>query len=163
MKTKSIFGLFALMVAMMISCNKNPQNVDEPKTVSPCAVFIGDCGDKPDWTKPMGIPARVTDEEPGEMQESLMADCMGENQLRIIWMKKDQCVPQFDARVTLVEKTITLICEDTASLVADCECVFPLYFDFDSLAYGTYSVVAGGVTHEIDFQQDMEPYYYEYE
>ena len=92
----------------------------------------------------------------------LQADCMGDNQLRIIWLRKDQCAPKFAIQATLNDRMITLSCQDTAYMMADCICLFPLYFDFDSLAYGTYSVIAGGVTHEIDFQPDMQPYRYEY-
>ena len=166
MKRISLLGLCALMATIMIGC-KNKETVTNPgnnQTVLPCAVYVGDCGDKPDWNKPMGIPARITDDEldPYTTPESLQADCMGDNQLRIIWLRKDQCDPKFDINATLIDHTITLTCQDTAYMVASCECLFPLYFDFDSLAYGTYSVIAGGVTHEIDFQRDMQPYRYEY-
>ena len=156
MKTKSIFGLCALMAATMISCSNkqevnNPANQQTPEQkVLPCAVYVGDCGDTDDELDPYTTP------------ESLEADCMGENQLRIIWMKKDQCAPKFAIQATLNDRMITLSCQDTAYMMADCICLFPLYFDFDSLAYGTYSVIAGGVTHEIDFQRDMQPYRYEY-
>ena len=170
MKKSFFIGLCALMAAIMIGCNKNPQNVETPdnkpatQAEAACTVYVGDCGDKADWTKPMGMPARVSDDEldPYTTPESLEADCMGENQLRIIWMKKDQCAPKFAIQATLNERMITLSCQDTAYMMADCICLFPLYFDFDSLAYGTYSVIAGGVTHEIDFQRDMQPYRYEY-
>lgn len=166
MKKAYLFILCAFTAALMISCNKNKQNVEEPETVSPsCTTYVGDCGDKPDWTKPMGTPARITDDEldPYSTPESLLADCMGENRLRIIWMKKDQCAPMFDIRAVLTDRIITLTCQDTASMFADCICLFPLYFDFDSLAYGTYRVVAAGVTHTIDFRPDMQPYSYDYE
>ena len=170
MKKSLFIVLCALMAATMISCSNkqevnNPANQQTPEQkVLPCAVYVGDCGDKPDWNKPMGIPARITDDEldPYTTPESLQADCMGDNQLRIIWLRKDQCDPKFDINSTLINHTITLTCQDTAYMVASCECLFPLYFDFDSLAYGTYSVIAGGVTHEIDFQRDMQPYRYEY-
>ena len=168
MKQTFFLSLIALISLGLVGCKKNNETVEEPQVaeipVSPCALYVGDCGDKPDWNKPMGIPARITDDEldPYTTPESLQADCMGDNQLRIIWLRKDQCDPKFDINATLIDHTITLTCQDTAYMVASCECLFPLYFDFDSLAYGTYSVIAGGVTHEIDFQRDMQPYRYEY-
>ena len=171
MKKSFFIGLCALMAATMISCSNkqevnNPANQQTPEQkVLPCAVYVGDCGDQPDWSKPMGIPARVSNNEPlaYDTPESLLADRMGENQLRIIWMKIDQCEPKFDINATLTDQTITLTCQDTAYMVTDCECLFPLYFDFDSLAYGLYTIIAGDVEHHIDFQEDMEQYEYEYE
>ena len=168
MKQTIFLSLIALISLGLVGCKKNNETVEEPQVaeipVSPCALYVGDCGDTPDWSRPMGIPARITDDEldPYTTPESLQADCMGDNQLRIIWLRKDQCDPKFDINATLINHTITLTCQDTAYMVASCECLFPLYFDFDSLAYGTYSVIAGGVTHEIDFQRDMQPYRYEY-
>ena len=168
MKQTIFLSLIALISLGLMGCKKNNETVEEPQVaeipVSPCALYVGDCGDTPDWSRPMGIPARITDDEldPYTTPESLQADCMGDNQLRIIWLRKDQCDPKFDINATLINHTITLTCQDTAYMVASCECLFPLYFDFDSLAYGTYSVIAGGVTHEIDFQRDMQPYRYEY-
>ena len=159
MKHTSLLGLCALMAALLIGCKNN-----ETVTNLPCAVYVSDCGDKPDWSKPMGIPARITndEEDPYSESESLLADCMGDNQLRIIWMKRNQCAPKFDIKAKLIDHTITLTCKDKASKVADCICIIPLYFDFDNLSYGIYSVIAGGVTHTIDFQRDMEPYKYVY-
>ena len=145
MKQISLLVLCAMMATIMIGC-KNKETVTNPgnnQTVLPCAVYVGD------------------ELDPYTTPESLQADCMGDNQLRIIWLRKDQCDPKFDINATLINHTITLTCQDTAYMVASCECLFPLYFDFDSLAYGTYSVIAGGVTHEIDFQRDMQPYRYE--
>ena len=119
----------------------------------------------------MGIPARITaDDRPDSinwedfiLHEKLQAAYMGENQLRIIWQKVDQCLPKIVTRATLEEGVIQLFYQDTASRIAECECLFPLYFDFDSLAYGLYTIIAGDVEHHIDFQEDMEQYEYEYE
>ena len=168
MKHLFYFGIVAILSLGLVGCKKNNEVVEEPQVAeippSPCVVYVGDCGDRPDWTKPMGIPARITDDEldPYTTPESLQADYMGEHQLRIIWMKKDQCAPKFKITTTIVDRTITLTCRDTASMYADCICLFPLYFDCDSLAYGPYTILAGGVEHLIDFQPDMDPYDYKY-
>ena len=169
---KRMYFIVFIVLFLVVGCSRNNEvnvneGTEEPATemqASPCAVSVGDCGDKPDWTKPKSVPARITDDEldPYTTPESLKADYMGEYQLRIIWMKKDQCAPKFEITTTLNDRTITLTCRDTASMYADCICIFPLYFDFDSLAYGPYTIVAGDVEHHIDFQPDMEMYEYEY-
>ena len=156
------------MAVVLVGC-KSRQDVNNPETTPQsrvdCGLYIGECGERPDWDKPMEAPARFTEDEldPYTTPESLEADCVGENQLRIIWMKKDQCDPEFEVSAILEGDTITLSCRDTAWMIADCICIFPLYFDFDSLAYGIYNIVVDSMTHTIDFQADMEPYKYEYE
>lgn len=175
MKQTIFLSLIALISLGLMGCKKNNETVEEPQVaeipVSPCALYVGDCGDTPDWSRPMGIPARITaDDRPDSinwedfiLHEKLQAAYMGENQLRIIWQKVDQCLPKIVTRATLEESVIQLFYQDTASRIAECECVFPLYFDFDSLAYGLYTIIAGDVEHHIDFQEDMEQYEYEYE
>ena len=95
MKQTIFLSLIALISLGLVGCKKNNETVEEPQVaeipVSPCALYVGDCGDTPDWSRPMGIPARITDDEldPYTTPESLQADCMGDNQLRIIWLRKD--------------------------------------------------------------------------
>lgn len=127
---------------------------------SPCTLYIGECGDQPDWTRPMGTPSRITDEEldPYSDPEHLQAAYMGSNQLRIVWLKIANCCPELITSATVENRTITLSCEDIGTNPCACDCFFPLYFDFDSLAYGRYTIVAGNSTHSIDFQPDMPPY-----
>jgi len=133
-------------------------------TTSPCVLYVGDCGDRPDWTRPMGVPSRITDDElnPYSDPEHVQAAYMGDNQLRIIWLKIENCCPELITSASVKGRTITLSCEDIGTNPCECNCFFPLYFDFDSLAYGTYSIMADGVTHSIDFQPDMPPYDYTY-
>ena len=175
MKQTIFLSLIALISLGLMGCKKNNETVEAPQVaeipVSPCALYVGDCGDTPDWSMPMGVPARITADDRNDSldwdyfihHDKLQAAYMGENQLRIVWSRYLQCQAEIVTRATLEESVIQLFYQDTASRIAECECVFPLYFDFDSLAYGLYTIIAGDVEHHIDFQEDMEQYEYEYE
>ena len=175
MKRLFYVGIVAILSLGLMRCKKNNEVVENPQVAeippSPCALYVGDCGDQPDWSRPMGIPARITDDDWMDStyldsvfihHDKLQAEYMGENQLRIVWSKYQQCMAKLVTRATLEESVIQLFYQDTAFAIAECECVYPLYFDFDSLAYGPYTIIAGGVEHLIDFQPDMDPYDYKY-
>ena len=174
-----LFSLLVMMCGAMLVCcsghnevnlNEEPQDATVELPPSPCVMYMGDCGDEPNFSQPLGVVARVADDEPSEdwedefprLIEKIQIAPMGENQLRIVWSKINQCCPKEVTWATMDSTTIELFFQDTASWIAMCECVFPLYFDFDSLAYGPYTIIADSVEHHIDFQPDMEMYEYVY-
>lgn len=146
--------LFLLILVLFLGCKH-----EEPKPVLHPAVklALGDCGDKIDLSRPMAVPARITQEGEPDLRNYVVYAYMGPNQLRIVYHVVENC----DAHIRMdvdVKGTQILIDYTATGTAANCICEYPLYYDFTEFPYyDKYMLNIKGKEYLLRFQPDIQP------